>query len=136
MKNRGPLRSGDLSKNTTANKALVDEQQAYLDRGGRSVYEYNKYRQLQKYPNNLQPNQMPHPQYTPPGQLGVGDYLSKLVTQTLPTSIPITTHVDFKATIPVIINGQQIIQMLQEQLFSSFTNAKRRSGSFGYVVEQ
>lgn len=142
LKNRGPLRSGGLSQNTTANQALTAEHQAYLDRGGRSVYEYNRYKQIQRAPNNLQPNQMPHPQYTPPGGvtagLGVGDILDRLVSQAtnMPASIPITTHVDFKATIPVIINGQQIIQMLQEQLFSSFTNAKRRSGSFGYVVEQ
>lgn len=57
------------------------------------------------------------------------------VVASLPSSIPVTTNVDFEATIPVIIDGAQILQAIQKRLFSELKTAKKRTGTVGYIVE-
>lgn len=66
---------------------------------------------------------------------GVLAELGNRIVANLPASIPVTTNVDFKATIPVIIDGSQIMQAVQKRLFSDLKTAKKRTGTTGYIVE-
>jgi hypothetical protein len=57
------------------------------------------------------------------------------VIANMPSSIPVTINTALEATIPIIIDGSQIMQTLQKRLFNDFKTAKKRTGTVGYIVE-
>jgi hypothetical protein len=52
----------------------------------------------------------------------------------MPETIPITNNIRFNATIPIFIDSTKIQEALQDKLYTDFVNARRRTGTIGYVV--
>lgn len=66
---------------------------------------------------------------------GGGGISTEEIGNLLPDSIPVTANIDIEITNPVYIDSSKIQEALSERLYSEFKDAKRRTGTLGYVVE-